>query len=755
MNARRLVRPVALAVALVVVAAAPASAETPRPTGLTATAASSSAITLRWTDASSNEIGFEIQRSPANTTTFKKIATAPTNATTYGDTELTAATAYKYRVRALKPVTGASSWSTAATASTLGGSTTTTPGTTLPSVPSGLVASPVSGSCSSIILDWNDSTPGTHPLKDYVVWRDGVFLKYVTAPTTVTTDNGLVGARTYSYAVQARDTLNNPSAKSAPKSATTPTCPTNPTVPVPGAFKANATSCGFAVASWNPIFDPNGTYGITKYNLYRNNVLTKTVNAPAGTAVDTGLAPLTTYSYAVTAVNAANQESAKSAPVTTTTIACPPAGAWSKTVGGTGSEYGRSVAVDAAGNTVIGGTFRGAANFGNGDVTSSPAGDIFVAKYSPAGALLWANNYPSEVNGNELNSVATDAAGNVFVAGAFFGTFNLGGGQLVNGQSGYRDAFVAKYSPTGAHLWSRRFGGIIDDAANAVAVDNFGNPVFTGFFRGKNIDFAGKPLTSAVFGGYDAFVVKLSSATGTSSLAFATPCGSIVAHGIAIGPNNEIVIAGALSVACNFGSGFVTQNNTDVFVAKYDASGSFLWAKAFGNMWGDGAKSVAVDGSGNVIIAGSFAEVVDFGTGPLGKQGWDGWAFVAKYTSSGVPVWSKGFGGGTMTQGNGVAVDAAGRVTLVGTYGGTIDFGGGPLVSGGSGYNAYVVQYSSSGAHIASNRYGTFGITQAQGVTRGLTGAVVTGMFTDTTDFGFGPVQPRALNDLFILNTGR
>ena len=78
------------------------AAAPPRPTALTATAASSSAINLHWTDNSAVETGFEVQRSPANQSKFVKIAQTAANATTYPDTGLPAATAYKYRVRALK-----------------------------------------------------------------------------------------------------------------------------------------------------------------------------------------------------------------------------------------------------------------------------------------------------------------------------------------------------------------------------------------------------------------------------------------------------------------------------------------------------------------------------------------------------------------------------------------------------------------------------------------------------------------------------
>ncbi len=67
---------------------------------------------------------------------------------------------------------------------------------------------------------------------------------------------------------------------------------------------------------------------------------------------------------------------------------------------------------------------------------------------------LWSQHFGS-TSSDYGESVATDASGNVFVTGRFFGTVDFGGGALVS--AGNTDIFVAKYSPTGTHLWSQRF----------------------------------------------------------------------------------------------------------------------------------------------------------------------------------------------------------------------------------------------------------------------------------------------------------
>ena len=211
--------------------------------------------------------------------------------------------------------------------------------------------------------------------------------------------------------------------------------------------------------------------------------------------------------------------------------------------------------------------------------------------------------------------------------------------------------------------------------------------------------------------------------------------------------------------------GQLTQNNTDIYVAKYSPSSSYIWAKSFGGRWPDRGNAIAVDGSGNVVVTGTFADAVDFGNGVLGAPHSNPWAFLVKLAASnGSTVWSKAFGNGFTVYGYGVAADAQGNVTATGAFQGTVNFGGGPLttpiVSGFPGFNAYVAQYSAAGAHLASNRYGEAGSTSA-GNTQGSaavsspSGAIVTGSFAETVDLGYGPTPSAGSSDVYILNTGR
>jgi hypothetical protein len=218
--------------------------------------------------------------------------------------------------------------------------------------------------------------------------------------------------------------------------------------------------------------------------------------------------------------------------------------------------------------------------------------------------------------------VATDSSGNIVVTGYFNNTVDFGGGPLTS--TGYKDIFLAKYSPAGTHLWSKRFGGTSQEAGNAVSIDSSNNILLTGYFYGT-VDFGGGPLS------------KPSAA--------------------------------------------------DVFLAKYTAAGAHLWSQVFGGTIASDnaiANDVSVDGNGNVIIGGYFTGSADFGNGTVDSiLAQD--IFVAKYSAIGEHLWSNQFGGVSNDQGLGVTVDGSGNVVVTGFFNYDVDFGGGLLTSIGGG----------------------------------------------------------------------
>ena len=270
------------------------------PSGLAATAASSSQINLSWTASTDNVgvTGYRVYRNGALR------ATATT--TSFADSGLTASTSYSYRVSAIDAAGNESAQSTAASATTQA-----PPDTTPPTVPSGVTATAVSA--SAINLSWTASTDNVG-VTGYKVYRNGVLR--TTATTTSFADSGLTASTSYSYRVSAIDAAGNESTQSTAVSATTQAPPDTTAPSVPAGLTASATSASQIKLSWTASTD---NVGVTGYKVDRNGALVAT--ATTTSHADSGLSASTAYSYKVSAIDAAGNESAQSAAASATTQA--------------------------------------------------------------------------------------------------------------------------------------------------------------------------------------------------------------------------------------------------------------------------------------------------------------------------------------------------------------------------------------------------------------------------------------------------
>jgi fibronectin type 3 domain-containing protein len=183
------------------------------PSGLSATAVSTSQINLSWTDNSSDEDGFRIERKTGAGGTYSQIAQVGAGTTSYNNTGLSASTTYYYRVRAYNAA-GNSAYSNEANATTQ-----TPPDTTPPDPPTGLSAT---AGDSQVSLDWNNN--GESDLDGYKVYRSTTsgsgYTQIADVSASAYTNTGLTNGTTYYYVVTAYDTSSNESGYSSEASAT-------------------------------------------------------------------------------------------------------------------------------------------------------------------------------------------------------------------------------------------------------------------------------------------------------------------------------------------------------------------------------------------------------------------------------------------------------------------------------------------------------------------------------------------------------
>ena len=195
---------------------------------------------------------------------------------------------------------------------------------------------------------------------------------------------------------------------------------------------------------------------------------------------------------------------------------------WGRNIGSTQSaEECRALGIDANDNIYACGFFSGTVNLEGGiTLTTTGLEDIFVVKYSPSGSVIWAKSFGGLKN-DEAQGLAIDLAGNVIVGGNFDSAAVFGTNNLLS--AGTSDAYLLKLDPDGNIIWVKTGGGTEAEAGFDVVIDKIGNYYFTGYFRstanfgGTNIVTAG--IEDVFMACYDSSgtIINLKRGGGTSS----------------------------------------------------------------------------------------------------------------------------------------------------------------------------------------------------------------------------------------------
>jgi hypothetical protein len=381
---------------------------------------------------------------------------------------------------------------------------------------------------------------------------------------------------------------------------------------------------------------------------------------------------------------------------------------WARLMGcfDTTTNIARSVTTDSSGNVIVTGQyFQSPLNIfdavGSGSLfqLSNPTStiDIFVVKYDSSGTPLWARRMDGQSE-DIAYSVTTDSSGNVIVAGMYVSfTLNIYAADGITVSFTLsrvsRDAFIVKYDSSGTPLWARKISGTGDDFAYSVITDLSGNIVVAGQYNSNplNIYAANQTTVSLTLTGsglVDTFVVKYDSSGTPLWARKISGTGNDYGYSVTTDLSGNIVVVGyytsnPLNIYAADGTtvSFTLSNsgNNDVFVVKYDSSGTPLWARRMSGTSStadDRANSVTTDLSGNIIVAGQYSQsslnifaadgsTVSF---QLNNPTTNIDAFVVKYNSSGTPLLcNRIFGTGTDIA-NSVSTDLNGNIVVTGYY---------------------------------------------------------------------------------------
>jgi hypothetical protein len=348
-----------------------------------------------------------------------------------------------------------------------------------------------------------------------------------------------------------------------------------------------------------------------------------------------------------------------------------------------------------------------------------------------------------------VSSVTLDAFGNTCAAGIYIGDVSFGGASLpANASSPGYNGFLVKFDYYGNYQWSHVFAPTSSAACyvTGVAVDPAGNPYVTGWFNGP-IDFGGGLITPT---GVNTFLAKYGAVGG---LTWVKRFDASEGSSVAIDMNGHVVLTGLLHGPCDFGGGTITPlNDYDIFIAKLDAAGNHIWSLRGGGTSYESTRDIATDASSNIAVIGVFQGNANFGSGVLTSAGQDD-IFVAKYNSSGTSLWSKKFGSTQSDDGRSLAFDAAGALFLTGGFTGTVGFGGTSLVSYAAGdEDIFLAKLDAAGNHLWSSSFGNSSTDLGTALAVGSDGSVtMTGIFFTSVNFGGGGTHNSSgLWDVFV-----
>jgi hypothetical protein len=357
------------------------------------------------------------------------------------------------------------------------------------------------------------------------------------------------------------------------------------------------------------------------------------------------------------------------------------------------------------------------------NMTSSNTGDVYVAKYSKTGALLWVKTLP----GNDFQSgqhIEIDNDGNIIIAGIVRGNVDMDPGlgvatltaTTINGSG-----FVAKYDSLMNYLWSFEIptGNTTNYVVNDVAIDANNNILITGGF-GNSISL--DPLSSA--GSYTAsssggFVAKYTP-SGIHTFSFPLIDSQTLTDGQSVGidvdSDNNLYVLGRFrsSINCDPNGSLIVTNSTDLagYIAKYSSTGDAIWAFPIGTSVSGFSfmSNIEIDNSDNLVINGRIQPgTYDFDGSSMTanltqNDSYD--AFVAKYDSTGNYLWAFNLGGTKAVSAGDLAINAQDDIFLTGvTRNDSLDFDPtgndafSSVVQPGAFSAHFIAKYSSSGVY--------------------------------------------------------
>ncbi len=361
---------------------------------------------------------------------------------------------------------------------------------------------------------------------------------------------------------------------------------------------------------------------------------------------------------------------------------------------------------------------------------------------APAPKLTWAVGAGSGGHASGL-AIATDINYNCYTTGYFTDKASFGEYQLIG--TGEHEIFVTKQDSQGEFVWAVGAGGGDWDYGQAVAADNKGNCYVAGTFY-HEAQFGDIKLSGE--SAYNIFVGKINKHGTWAWVIQANGKGEDKVEAMAVDARGNIYISGFFNESIQMGNNkLISQDASDVFLAKINKKGKWQWAKAIAGKDDDVAKAICLDAKSNVYIAGHFYDNITFNEQELSATG-ESDIFVAKYANDGKLLWGKTAGGEQGDAATAITCDAY-NTYLAGYFDSSLAWGKTKLTSHGE-RDIFVCSMDNTGKAGWAIRAGGKDNDEASELVLMNNNLYLTGYYTGTANFGEINFTATGPQDIFV-----
>jgi len=320
---------------------------------------------------------------------------------------------------------------------------------------------------------------------------------------------------------------------------------------------------------------------------------------------------------------------------------------WQKTLGGTFNDYVQSMQQTADGGYIVAGYTESS----DGDATGNHGGDdAWVVKLDASGTTQWVKLLGG-LDADRAFAIQQTTDGGYVMAGY---AYSIDGD--FSGNHGSSDCWVVKLTASGAIEWQKTLGGSGPDSAFAIKQTTDGGYIMAGVNNSSNWDVSGNQ------GFIDFWVVKLNASGAIQWQKSMGGTDSDQAYSIQQTADGGYIAAG--STRSNNGDVSGNRGNLDVWVVKFDASGTVEWKKTLGGSATEQAYSILQSTDGGYILAGYTNSSDGDVSGNDATFAFDVWA--VKLNAAGTMEWQKVYGGTNGDLANSIARTADGGYVLGG-----------------------------------------------------------------------------------------